>query len=59
MSVELKPCPFCGEKPSIYLNEATKMWIIRCTSEKCRIMPYTDYHKTRAVIVREWNRRGE
>ena len=55
----LKPCPFCGQTPSIYQNEVTKMWIIRCTNEKCRIMPHTDYHKTKGVIVREWNRRAE
>ncbi len=59
MIVELKPCPFCGQTPPIYQNQVTKMWIIRCTNEKCRIMPHTDYHKTKGVIVREWNRRAE
>ena len=55
---ELKKCPFCGEMPTLeqYNNG---MWWIKCENPKCQIAPFTDMNKSRAVIVREWNRRAE
>lgn len=57
--VDLKPCPFCGTIPHVEQNNSTKKYWIQCTNPKCRIQPCTDMHKTRGVIVREWNRRKE
>ena len=34
---ELKPCPFCGGKPTVEFDEGIgKHWIC-CKNEKCRI----------------------
>lgn len=62
--VELKPCPFCGGKPVAKFNleiqgQSTNWNFVACQNEKCRIKPSTDWHKCRAVAVREWNRRAE
>ena len=61
MAVSLKHCPFCGHIPVIKerLDEGRgkKYFCISCENEKCRIRPHTDEHITKAVIVREWNRR--
>lgn len=55
--MKLKPCPFCGGKPSVeFCEEIGKHWIC-CKNEKCRIQPSTDAHKYIGVVVREWNRR--
>ena len=55
--VDLKPCPFCGGKPTVEFDEGIgKHWIC-CKNEKCRIQPSTDAHTYIGVVVREWNRR--
>lgn len=63
MSSDLKPCPFCGEKPVAEFNhviegQKTDWNFISCKNPKCRIKPSTDWHKCRSVVVREWNRRA-
>lgn len=56
---KLKPCPFCGVVPEVhyYINGDKKYYYIACGNQFCRINPSTDYHVTKAVVVREWNRR--
>ena len=61
---ELKPCPFCGGKPTaafpiMSLGEKGGWNVIMCLNPKCRIQPSTDWHKSKSVVVREWNRRAE
>lgn len=56
---ELKPCPFCGRKPTVtFLENCKKHWIC-CENEKCKIQPCTDWHTNKSVITREWNRRAD
>ena len=55
----VKPCPFCGELPDVeYFDDIKKYWVT-CNNPKCRIQPHTDAHASKAVVVREWNRRKE
>lgn len=61
---ELKPCPFCGgEATSIFgimIDGKQSEWnVIKCKNPKCRIQPSTDWHKSKSVVVREWNRRAD
>lgn len=57
-SVELKPCPFCGESPRLkFIKNNINKWVIGCDNYKCRIQPSTDYHRLKNIVVREWNRR--
>lgn len=57
MPNELKPCPFCGELPTIEYIEQFKKWWIECRNEKCAFQPFTSLHINKGVLVREWNRR--
>lgn len=54
---KLKPCPFCGAIPIIEFGNGIKKYWVCCQNEKCRIQPTTDAHKTKGVVVREWNKR--
>ena len=61
--MNLKPCPFCGGEATaefgIVIDKVITDWnVIYCENPKCRIRPTTDWHKTKAVVVREWNRRA-
>jgi Lar family restriction alleviation protein len=62
--VGLKPCPFCGAAPNVVFGlviqgQKTDWNFVACENEKCRIKPSTDWHKSKSVVVREWNRRCE
>ena len=41
MSEELKPCPFCGEKPFVK-SFGSKITTIFCDGEACRVHPSVD-----------------
>ena len=60
---ELKPCPFCGGEATaefgIVITDKPSDWnVVCCKNKQCRIQPTTDWHKSRSVVVREWNRRA-
>lgn len=57
---KLKPCPFCGVVPEVQkrTNGEKEYYHIACENLYCRINPGTDYHVTKDVVVREWNRRA-
>lgn len=55
----LKSCPFCGQLPKLrYVGNDVKKWMIECVNNKCRIQPFTDLHRHKFVVIREWNRRA-
>ena len=54
---ELKPCPFCGEKPTIWQN-ASKLWNVACDSDNCEILPYGVNFKTETEAINAWNMRA-
>lgn len=57
---ELKPCPFCGERPNVitwFRPDKPAMYQIQCENQFCEIQPMTFYHTNKAVVVRKWNRR--
>lgn len=53
---DLKPCPFCGEKPLVgCLGGAT---VIRCSNPRCGVNLYVlEWLREKAVAT--WNRRHE
>lgn len=56
---ELKPCPFCGEKPiTERWYSGGIMYMVKCGNPDCAV-PAEGYHSVRNLIaVREqWNRR--
>lgn len=56
MTIELKPCPFCGnQKPMLLDNTPSSCCYVECRECSVRTNEYTT--KARASIV--WNRRWE
>lgn len=52
---ELKPCPFCGEKPYTYTDGWRVWWGVKCPDCSCIIGEY----RTEKEAIEEWNRRAE
>ena len=53
--MELKPCPFCGEKPKI--GTTGTFYRVYCFSPSCYIRPNTRFEKNKEDAVEQWNRR--
>ena len=58
--IELMPCPFCGEKEEIYIEEyehiAGKRYRIVCTS--CMAQIDRGYDQTKYPLLEVWNKRA-
>ena len=59
---ELKPCPFCGETPT--LERYTDLYNmvkygIECRGSDCEIQPFTAWYADKAEAIEAWNRRAE
>ena len=65
MSVELKPCPFCGAEPRLIkakvvdIFEPRFQYMVKCESGFCRVRPQTDLAEFQEIVVKVWNRRAE
>jgi len=54
---ELKPCPFCGQKPDVWdTNEG--LFYIDCINEDCTIKPGTPEPRRLSEAMLIWNRRS-
>ena len=63
---ELKPCPFCGRKPSKVREHhapsiSTVFYTVECKAKgsKCGVNPKTRLHYTKEAAIEAWNRRAE
>lgn len=55
--MEIKPCPFCGEKPSVHpAQDGSNLEMIECGNDACPVVPATDYLELN-VAVAAWNTR--
>ena len=68
MSVELKPCPFCGGEASLYggtnFETARSAYYVECSDPLCPVCPTTPTadliaYKTEAKAAEAWNTRAE
>jgi len=58
--IRLKPCPFCGGKPTILTVEQMDGEIgyeVSCESAACEVNSCTMLHTTKAEAAAVWNRR--
>ena len=55
--MKLKPCPFCGEIPTVELIEA--VWSICCENMDCPADAVCVYEDTEAEAIKAWNTRPE
>ena len=58
MSVELKPCPFCGVEP-VLSQDFFGRYDVRCLNTGCEIMPSTRVYDKAEDAATSWNRRAE
>jgi len=59
MENELKPCPFCGETPTLEKDELIDSWFIECHDEKCIATPFALLPNTpKEDVVSAWNTRA-
>lgn len=62
-NTELKPCPFCGEKPIIIDNYFFEMFFVACKNEKCGVRPSSESEQKgfrmakKMQAIRRWNKR--
>lgn len=56
---QIKPCPFCGMKPSIKENlmGVRKTYSITCKNEFCTMVVMTGEYYTRWEAIESWNGR--
>lgn len=59
--IELKICPFCGEKPEtaphIHEIEREFSFSIRCSNFGCPVLPETDWMHSHKEAASAWNKR--
>ena len=58
MSVELKPCPFCGAEP-VLSQDYFGRYDVRCLNTGCEIMPSTRVYDKAEDAAASWNRRAD
>lgn len=58
MSVELKPCPFCGAEP-VLSPDYFGRYDVRCLNTGCEIMPSTRVYDKPEDAAASWNRRAD
>ena len=60
MPEELKPCPWCNQKPEVYALEeyGNYWWFLRCNTVGCFVQPnIDDGYPTEKAITVAWNTR--
>lgn len=58
MTIELKPCPFCGGTASVHNDTDGPMWFAGCANSECPVEPHL-YCSRRLGAAEAWNRRAE
>lgn len=59
---DLKPCPFCGGKASIFAFEqpdGSITYEVDCENDGCEVSACTMMHDTREQAAAVWNRRAK
>lgn len=67
MTNELLPCPFCGNEPTLYQDEMTGHWAVRCVKDTHRPTVVNSHGATAwgysctdpAEAIAAWNTRAE
>ena len=60
-NIKLKPCPFCGEMPTIgemHEDCGDLGYSVMCINNKCPIEARTAWHTDLKEVVEAWNRRA-
>lgn len=60
--VDLLPCPFCGEQPSMWRDKnpdtyGLRMWHISCVNMECGVAPRVDLYRD-DIVIEYWQKRA-
>jgi len=57
-TIEVKPCPFCGEPPKVrpWHGGGPRKTLVHCGDDYCRVAPMVA-GSTKARAIRFWNQR--
>lgn len=55
--IDLKPCPFCGGKAEIMMDDDWSEWDVSCSNRNCILYEWAGRFNTREEAIAEWNRR--
>ena len=58
MTTELKPCPFCGRKVTVYYMEFSQAYMVTCRNHGCSAVSCCATGKTEEKVIENWNRRA-
>jgi Lar family restriction alleviation protein len=56
---KLKPCPFCGKRPTILYDNSGKFWEIVCLDSICVMTVETPYWNSEKEAIAVWNKRAK
>jgi len=54
--IKLKPCPFCGRKPYVFLGD-NDAWFVQCKECSATIGSHPQDNFTEKLAISAWNRR--
>ncbi len=57
--VELKHCPFCGGKATLYREEDGGFYKVKCDNFDCWIGPETSFYSNQTIAIEAWQERAE
>lgn len=59
MTIELKPCPFCGGSARFNGYKDENWWFAECADDSFEcLMPCTGSYDTQEQAAEQWNRRA-
>ena len=56
---DLKSCPFCGGKASVFCDESTDTWNVFCDNGLCPVEPATVICFSERGAIEAWNTRAD
>lgn len=54
----LKPCPFCGDKPKMAVGDNRRLFKVQCVNGGCFLTVCTWDSRPRGEAIRRWNTRA-
>lgn len=55
----IKPCPFCGEQPSLVQTEDELYNYVFCDNTACEVAPCSDMFDSEYLATKAWNKRKD
>ena len=60
--IKLKPCPFCGKKPSVVkrrFDDESDNYTVKCANTRCGVFVETIWRSKKEESIKTWNKRAD